>query len=148
MLMRRRMCRYVGPVVFLAILLNITKFFEAYVVYSDDGKILLRVSSMRKDPLYSAISKWTRLLILGLFPFCIILYLNFKVYVKLNQRSMHHRSSYQNGRQLTTNGFRVCTYKLGLFGTLKLVLALQFIVTNAYFSVACNTKVSVRATLK
>ena len=38
--------------------------------------------------------------------------------------------------------------KLGLFGMLKLALALQFIVTNAYFSVACNTKVSVRATLK
>ena len=38
--------------------------------------------------------------------------------------------------------------KLGLFGTLKLALALQFIVTNAYFSVACNTKVSVGATLK
>ena len=38
--------------------------------------------------------------------------------------------------------------ELGLFGMLKLALALQFIVTNAYFSVACNTKVSVRATLK
>ena len=37
---------------------------------------------------------------------------------------------------------------LGLFGTLKLALALQFIVMNDYFSVACNTKVSVRATLK
>ena len=35
-------------------------------------------------------------------------------------------------------------YKLGLFGTLKLALALQFIVTNAYFSVACNTKIRVR----
>ena len=45
-------------------------------------------------------------------------------------------------------GTQLHTYKLGLFGTLKLVLALQFIVTNAYFSVACNTKVSVRATLK
>ena len=38
--------------------------------------------------------------------------------------------------------------ELGLFGMLKLALALQFIVTNAYFSVACNTKVSVRATPK
>ena len=38
--------------------------------------------------------------------------------------------------------------ELGLFGTLKLAFALQFIVTNAYFSVACSTKVSVRATLK
>ena len=43
---------------------------------------------------------------------------------------------------------RSSIYKLGLFGMLKLALALQFIVTNAYFSVACNTKVSVRATLK
>ena len=108
MLMYRRMCRYVGPVVFLAILLNITKFFEAYVVYSDDGKILLRVSSMRKDPLYSAISKWTRLFILGLFPFCIILYLNFKIYMKLSQRATDRRSSYENGRLPTTIGDQVC----------------------------------------
>ena len=40
------------------------------------------------------------------------------------------------------------TQKLGLFGRLKLALAFQFIVMNAYFSVACNTKVSVHATLK
>ena len=40
-------------------------------------------------------------------------------------------------------------YKLGLFGILKLALALQFLLmnfqccTNAYFSVACNTKVTI-----
>ena len=33
--------------------------------------------------------------------------------------------------------------KVSLFGTLKLALGLQFIVTNSYFSVACNTKVRV-----
>ena len=44
--------------------------------------------------------------------------------------------------------FKYVIHELGLFGTLKLALALQFIVMNAYFSVACNTKVSVRATLK
>ena len=38
--------------------------------------------------------------------------------------------------------------QLGLFGMLKLALVLQFIVTNAYFSVVCNTKVSVHARLK
>ena len=43
---------------------------------------------------------------------------------------------------------KVSTFQLGLFGTLKLALALQFIVTNAYSSVARNTKVSVHATLK
>ena len=106
------MCRYVGPVVFLAVLLNITKFFEAYVVHNDDGKILLRVSSIRKDPLYSAISKWIRLFILGIFPFGIILYLNFKVYMKLCQRSKNHNSSFQNARIPDTNDIQVCTSPL------------------------------------
>ena len=38
--------------------------------------------------------------------------------------------------------------KLGLFGTLKLALALQFIVTNAYFSVARTLTLVLHATLK
>ena len=40
------------------------------------------------------------------------------------------------------------TFKLGLFGTLKLALALQFIVTNAYFSVARMLTLVLHATLK
>ena len=39
-------------------------------------------------------------------------------------------------------------HKLGLFGTLKLALALQFIVTNAYFSVARTLTLVLHATLK
>ena len=39
-------------------------------------------------------------------------------------------------------------YELGLFGTLKLALALQFIVTNAYFSVARTLTLVLHATLK
>ena len=38
--------------------------------------------------------------------------------------------------------------KLGLFGTLKLALVLQFIVTNAYFSVARTLTLVLHATLK
>ena len=38
--------------------------------------------------------------------------------------------------------------KLGLFGTLKLELALQFIVTNTYFSVARTLTLVLHATLK
>ena len=37
---------------------------------------------------------------------------------------------------------------LGLFGTLKLVLALQFIVMNAYFSVARTLTLVLHVTLK
>ena len=43
----------------------------------------------------------------------------------------------------------VCCYvEFGLFGTLKLSLALQFIVTNAYFSVAQTLTLVLHATLK
>ena len=38
--------------------------------------------------------------------------------------------------------------ELGLFGTLKLALALQFIVMNAYFSVARTLTLVLHATLK
>ena len=44
---------------------------------------------------------------------------------------------------LMQSNLKKVKYELGLFGMLKLALALQFIVTNAYFSVACNTKISV-----
>ena len=42
----------------------------------------------------------------------------------------------------------VASYKVGLFGTLKLALALQFIVTNAYFSVARTLTLVLHGTLK
>ena len=42
----------------------------------------------------------------------------------------------------------VAILKLGLFGMLKLALALQFIVTNAYFSVARTLTLVLHATLK
>ena len=85
-LMRRRMWRYVLPVLIFSLLLNITKFFEAYVIRAEDGKFSLRISDMRKNSLYSAITKWTRLLVLGLIPFAIIIYFNIRVYSKLRQR--------------------------------------------------------------
>ena len=40
------------------------------------------------------------------------------------------------------------TLELSLFGMLKLALALQFIVTNAYFSVARTLTLVLHATLK
>ena len=42
----------------------------------------------------------------------------------------------------------ILNLELGLFGTLKLVLALQFIVMNAYFSVAQTLTLVLHATLK
>ena len=53
-----------------------------------------------------------------------------------------------NNQQTTLLHTYVISHKLGLFGMLKLALALQFIVMNAYFSVARTLTLVLHATLK
>ena len=94
--MKRRMFRYVGPVLLLALLMNITKFFEAYVDRRNNGRFIIRISSLRKNPLYSAITKWSRSMFLGVIPLGLILYFNAKVFLKLHQNSKRHPRNKQN----------------------------------------------------
>ena len=90
------MFRYVGPVLLLALLMNITKFFEAYVDRRNNGRFIIRISSLRKNPLYSAITKWSRSMFLGVIPLGLILYFNAKVFVKLHQNNKRHPRNKQN----------------------------------------------------
>ena len=90
------MFRYVGPVLLLALLLNITKFFEGYVVRNDDGRFIIEISNLRKNSLYSAITKWSRSIFLGFIPLGLILYFNAKVFLKLHQNSKRHPRNKQN----------------------------------------------------
>ena len=60
-----------------------------------------------------------------------------KVFKKDSKKTFKIRMPIASGR-----------YKLGLFGTLKLALELQFIVTNAYFSVARTLTLVLHATLQ
>ena len=99
--MKRRMFRYVGPVLLLALLLNITKFFEGYVVRKDNGRFIIRISNLRKNPLYSAITKWSRSMFLGVIPLGLILYFNGKVFLKLHQNSKRHPRNKQNSDDKT-----------------------------------------------
>ena len=99
-LMKRRMWRYVCLVLLSSILLNIPKFFEAYVIKNEDGNFIIRISSMRKNTLYSAITKWTRLFLLGLIPFGVIVYSNFKIYFKLHRRSIQRISTIAYGKNI------------------------------------------------
>ena len=91
--MKRRMFRYVGPVLLLALLLNITKFFEGYVVQKDDGRFIIEVSNLRKNSLYSAITKWSRSMFLGIIPLGFSLYFNAKVFLKLQQNRRRQPSN-------------------------------------------------------
>ena len=49
---------------------------------------------MRKNETYVAISKWTRLIILGLMPFAVILHFNLRVYLKLRQNKLGRKRIY------------------------------------------------------
>ena len=46
---------------------------------------------MRKNETYVAISKWTRLILLGLMPFAVILHFNLRVYLKLRQNKLNRK---------------------------------------------------------
>ena len=107
--MKRRMVRYVGPVLLLALLLNITKFFEAYVDRRNNGRFIIRISSLRKNPLYSAITKWSRSMFLGVIPLGLILYFNAKVFLKLHENSKRHPQNKQKADNKTKT--QVCMRK-------------------------------------
>ena len=109
--MKRRMWRCVGPVLLISVLINIPKFFESYVYYNEDRQMYsLGVSEMRRNPLYSMISQWVRLFLLGLIPFTIILYFNIKTYKKLRKRTLLRNSTMSTGKRrkfISDNG-KVC----------------------------------------
>ena len=109
--MKRRMWRCVGPVMLISVLINIPKFFESYVYYNEDRQMYsLGVSEMRRNPLYSMISQWVRLFLLGLIPFTIILYFNIKIYKKLRKRTLLRNGTMSTGKRgkfISDNG-KVC----------------------------------------
>lgn len=117
---RKRLVKYVGPVLALAFIFNIVKFFEAKVVYaqvaatasdaakasadpavgsfsSSDGVDLLDVNSiryvpelhvaeLRTHPAYSAYHNWSRLIVLGIVPFVLLVFFNTKIYKDIRER--------------------------------------------------------------
>ena len=105
--MKRRMWRYVLPVLAASLLLNIPTFFEAYVFRAEDGKFSLRISSLRMNPLYSSITKWTRLFVLGLIPFAVIIYFNIKVYCKLRERTVKRGNTLNENSRKAINGHKI-----------------------------------------
>ena len=105
--MKRRMWRYVLPVLVASLLLNIPTFFEAYVFRAEDGKFSLRISSLRMNPLYSSITKWTRLFVLGLIPFAVIIYFNIKVYCKLRERTVKRGNTLNENSRKAINGHKI-----------------------------------------
>ena len=91
--MKKRLRKYLIIVISMSLVMNASKFFEAYVeVYQD--KYVVELTWLRRDLIYSAITNWGRFLVMGILPLTFIIYLYAKVYVRLVER----RKTYQRPR--------------------------------------------------
>ena len=86
-LMKRRLWRYLLPVLFTSIAINVTKFFELEMLTKSNGDISYIVSDMRKNAIYSGITNWMRMIFMSILPLVIIVFFNFKVYNDVKERS-------------------------------------------------------------
>ena len=73
---RKRLLKFLVPVVLLAVGFNIPKFFETQAVMvplvdpetnETDFTVVLNVTKMRVDPIYSSFVNWSTLFVLGAF---------------------------------------------------------------------------------
>lgn len=97
---RKRLLKYVGPSFLLALLFNLVKFFEAKVEYVQEARqnegnwtqeeieyvAELQVADLRTHPYYSAYNNWSRLVVLGIIPFTLLVFFNTKIYKDISER--------------------------------------------------------------
>ena len=83
----KRILKYVLSVVFLSFLFTFTRFFEANVSYIDHDNnnltekiIALEPTEMRSNPIYTSYLNWSRLIVLGIIPFVLLVFLNASIY--------------------------------------------------------------------
>ncbi|TRY79731.1 hypothetical protein TCAL_16111, partial [Tigriopus californicus] len=109
--MQRRLLKYVIPVIFFSVAFNLTKFLESEVAYQNvtntltnttQSKPFLQVTELRTNPIFSAYSNWSRLIVIGIVPFLKLVFFNWNIF-KVRWRAM------------PPNGARyglVCTYTI------------------------------------
>lgn len=89
---RKRLLKYVGPCFVLALLFNVPKLFEAKVEYkaasanATEYQVELQVAALRTHPIYSAYNNWSRLIVLGIVPFTLLVFFNTKIYEDISER--------------------------------------------------------------
>ena len=89
-LMVKRMWRYLGPSLLLAVIMNISKFFELTIIQHEDGTYGYDLTPLRRNTTYSAVTNWMRLIFMGAVPLVIIIFFNFKVYQDVRERSLRN----------------------------------------------------------
>jgi len=90
----RRLLKYLIPVVIFSVAFNIPKFFESEYKYDrnstdPEAELYLEVTDFRKNPNYAIYcNNWTRLMVLGIIPFCLLVYFNSKIYKDIKVRGI------------------------------------------------------------
>lgn len=108
----KRIVKYVSAVIFLSVVFTITRFFEADVIYKYtvdpstnetlDYTAHLVPTELRTAPLYTMYFNWSRLIVLGIIPFIMLVYLNAKIYKDIKARRIRRLGA--RGRSGVTNG--------------------------------------------
>lgn len=111
--LKRRLMKYLIPVVALSIAMNVTKFFEIrlvfdeYVVDTVDGYNItewrpnFHVTQFRKDPTYSIPFNWFRFISIGILPFVLLVFFNLQIYVDIRRRNLRKAATIRSARQAT-----------------------------------------------
>ena len=112
----KRIVKYVSAVTFLSIVFTITRFFEAKIVYESETdpmtnvtyqRPVLHPTELRTAPLYTAYFNWSRLIVLGIIPFVLLVYLNTMIYkVSLSNNDT------MNGLQISEYGAKSAFFYL------------------------------------
>ncbi len=85
----KRIVKYVATVSFLSVVFTMSRFFEAKVTWievvdpltnSTFSKPELEPTQLRTAPLYTMYFNWGRLIVLGIIPFVLLVYLNAMIY--------------------------------------------------------------------
>ena len=105
--MKKRLRKYLLIVISISLVMNASKFVEAYIeVYQN--KYVVELTWLRRDLIYSAITNWGRFLVMGIMPLTFIIYLYAKVYMRLVER----RKTYQRPRSTSMTPDRTTTTRV------------------------------------
>ena len=105
----KRIFKYVVCVTLLSSLFQITRFFEAKVRYDEvfdpssnttNEILILDPTEMRTHPIYTAYYNWSKLIVLGIIPFILLVFLNASIYKVNKEESCLFLKKYfvKNGR--------------------------------------------------
>ena len=85
-LTRRRLIRYLTPVIVLSILYNLNRFFEAEVRWVNDLPKISATKLRMESEAYNLSVLSIRCIVLGIFPVMILVFLNTKIYKDVQER--------------------------------------------------------------